>query len=148
MYSNRKGAFAVRVHAQVLAASFHDDAVVVVVPEKRAPARVAGAPLEHERMSVLFTVLEAAASSSLHVTLVQVPIGKGVIFLNNFFAKSHPRFAVLGDVIRLGSGVEIEYRGVQHLQVALTDCGCGSFFATSQSVALPPIITSAALDAS
>ena len=115
----------VRVHAQVLATRFHDDAVVVVVPEKRAPARVAGAPLEHVRVGVLFTVREAAASISLQVTLVQVPIGNGVIFLDNFFAKRHARFAVLGNVIDLGSGVEIEYRGVQRLQVALTDRACG-----------------------
>ena len=114
----------VRVHAQVLAATLDDDAVVLVVPEQRAPARVACAPLEHVRVSVLFTIPEAAASSSLQVTLVQVPIGKGVIFLDNFFAKRHPRFGVLGHVIRLVSGVEIEYRGVQRLQVALTDWAC------------------------
>ena len=120
-----KAIFAVRVHAQVLAASFHDDAVVVVVPEKRAPARVAGTPLEHERVGVCYTVREAATSSSLHETLVQVPIGKGVIFLNNFVAKDHPRFVVLGNVFRLVSGVEIKNRVVQRLQAALTDCGCG-----------------------
>ena len=44
--------------------------------------------------------------------LYQVPVGKAVIFLHGQFFKSHRFFAVLGSVTRLGSGVEIEDRGL------------------------------------
>ena len=102
---------AVRKHAQVIGSSPHENAVVVVVSEQRAPLIVAGAPLQHVHMSVKLPILQRAASALLQVVVIQVPIEHGVISLHGHFFKRHRFFAVLGNVARLGSGIKIEGRG-------------------------------------
>ena len=104
----------VRIHPQVRCTILNNDAMVGVVPQQRAPTLVTGAPLEHVRVRVLFTISEGAASSSLQVSVVQVPVRKGVIFLDSHLRKSHAHFAIHRNVCLLRSGVEIEYRIVDN----------------------------------
>ena len=108
----------VYVYAQVLGSILHREAVAGFGSGQRAPIFVADVPLQHICVGVVLAIFENTASSLLHVALVQIPIGKGVIFLHRCFGKSHRVFAVLGDITRLSSGIQIKNRSVYRRGVA------------------------------